>query len=280
MDNIKIINGLSANVVKFHTFSDGTETCKIPLPLPTNKVQVQVDIKDATMDLMRLALVKDAIDRNNPSRMPICLYLTYMPQARADRVFEAGQPHALKVFANILNSLNFHKVYIKDPHSDVTAALVNNLEVVEQEKVVRDNLYLIEEYLGTDYELCAPDLGAAKKIFDVAKAIGKPNYIQAIKIRDVTTGNIVKCDVLGDNLPEKVLIVDDISDGGASFKFLAMKLKEKGVKKVALFVTHGIFSASLEVLSPAIDYIFVDSLVSSYVNRKNITNYNEFTKEK
>ena len=54
-----------------------------------------------------------------------------------------------------------------------------------------------------------------------------------------------------------ILIIDDICDGGMTFKLTAERLKELGAKEVHLYVTHGIFSKGLETLRESgIDRIF------------------------
>jgi len=45
-----------------------------------------------------------------------------------------------------------------------------------------------------------------------------------------------------------VLIVDDICDGGMTFKLLARDLLAAGAKEVHPYVTHGIFSKGLDTL--------------------------------
>lgn len=269
-----------ATTVEWITFSDGTETCKIKhgvsdgwsVPLQFENLKtLQVNIEDGTRDLIRVGLVKDALERLGVK--DVKLTIGYFPQARADRVFEEGNPLPIKVFANILNSFGFSKVYIYDPHSDVTSALINNVEVISQKNMLRNQLPIIKKYMNT-FTLCAPDLGATKKIFDSVQAFGHTDYIQAVKIRDVATGEIVKCDLTVDKVEGNVLIVDDICDGAASFKFLAQKLKEKGADKVGLYVTHGIFSKGLGVLDGYVDYIFCPNLVGNYVNQENIWRFN------
>jgi len=55
---------------------------------------------------------------------------------------------------------------------------------------------------------------------------------------------------------KNLVIVDDICDGGRTFIELARVLKEKGANKVALYVTHGIFSQGLDVLKEHIDHVY------------------------
>ncbi|QVW08076.1 hypothetical protein 2019MatB_1115 [Vibrio phage ICP1] len=204
MSNITFVD--ESATIKWITFSDKTETCKIePVKVSGSHGvgfmsignHIQINIEDATRDLIRLGLVKDTLSRMGVS--DVKLTLGYFPQARADRVFEKGNPLPVKVFADILNSFGFSKVYIFDPHSDVTPALINNVEVISQTTMLNNQLTIIKRYMN-DFTLCAPDLGATKKIFDSVQAFGHIDYIQAVKIRDVKTGDIVKCDLTVDKV--------------------------------------------------------------------------------
>lgn len=274
MSNIKLhTTDNTLHTVEFTTFSDNTETCTLPLTIAGTDVTVRCTLEDATRDLVRLALVKDALDRIGVSM--VSLDLRYMPQARADRTFALGQPHALKVFANILNSLKFDSVYLEDTHSDVTEALVDNVIIRSQGELLQSFKDIISYDFHEEFTLCAPDLGAAKKMFDVARRLGHTEYIQAVKIRDTATGDIVKCDVVGEVTAKNVLIVDDICDGGASFIYLARKLRELGVESIGLYVTHGIFSKGLAPLVNDIDFIYCPNLVGKYVTHEEILKFNE-----
>lgn len=266
--------------VEFTTFSDGTETCYLGDQfLPLGNAFVTVDIEDGTRDLVRIALVKNALDTMIAERMAeadtISLALPYMPQARADRVFVMGMGLPIKVFANIINSLNFDSVLIDDPHSDVATALIDRVSPTNQADCVLHRLTSIKKVLG-DFEIVAPDVGASKKVNDVAQRLKRTSFIQGLKLRDVATGKITKCELQGNEpITGNVLIVDDIADGGASFVHLAKLLKERGAEKVGLYVTHGIFSKGLEPLKEYIDYVFVCNIVGKYVNKSDFLEFNE-----
>lgn len=285
MSNITVIFNTPAYTevqVDFTKFSDGAETCTIRKPnvdlTKSTFVSVSVKFTDVTRDIMRLALVKDALDRMRAEQCVdwehLALNMPYIPNARADRKFGFGMPLPIKVFADFINAMGFDEVMVEDPHSDVGVALIKNATVLDQASLVSMIEGNINKYMQ-EFTLCAPDLGAAKKIFDVAFALEKRDWIQGLKIRDVLTGEIVKCDLVQDSVPENVLIVDDIADGGASFKFLAKKLKERGAKKVGLYVTHGIFSKGLAPIREDIDYVFVHNLIGGYINSADILAFNE-----
>jgi ribose-phosphate pyrophosphokinase len=52
------------------------------------------------------------------------------------------------------------------------------------------------------------------------------------------------------------MFVDDIADGGYTFIELAKKLKERGVDKVYLVVSHGIFAKGFDNLKENIDHVY------------------------
>ena len=96
-----------------------------------------------------------------------------------------------------------------------------------------------------------------KKTIKISETFnGEPEVIQAQKMRNLKTGEIIKTEILGDVKGKKVLIADDICDGGRTFIELAKVLKNKGAVEVSLFITHGIFSKGLEVFEGLIDAIY------------------------
>lgn len=268
--NIYLLSHFERFDINFIEFSDGAEICELP-SFPKNNVKIVLNIEDCNRDIVRLMLVKDALD--NLGVDDVELTLPYIPNARADRRFSANQSHSLKVFCNIINSLNFNRVLVCDPHSDVSTALLNNVTINNQVNCFMQLKPQIDK-ISKDYILCSPDLGATKKTFELAMHTGI-DLIQAVKIRDISTGNIIKCDVQCDDLKGRdVVIVDDIADGGASFIYLAKKFKDRGAGKVILFVTHGVFSKGLTLLVGVIDYIFVSNLMEKFVNNRSIELFN------
>ena len=162
------------------------------------------------------------------------LYLPYIPHARQDRVKNKEDIFTLKYFAEIINSLKFKKVYVIDPHSSVSEALINNIEVVSP-KVFIDQVL---DRIDTDNLLMFyPDEGAMKRYSGMASM----EYAFGIKKRDWETGQILGLDVAGsvDKIKDsRILIVDDICSRGGTFYHSAKKLKELGAKEVYLYVTH------------------------------------------
>lgn len=216
-------------------------------------VYIHHEVKNS-QDLMELVMAKNALDevvRGLDVKMG--LWMMYIPYARQDRFCEPGEAFGVKAFANILNSLKFDEVIVVDPHSDVSRAVIDNLTVIEQDDVAFHMLGWKIKQEG--FHLVSPDGGALKKIFKLGKRLGVEVHC-AEKVRDTLTGEIIKTNItVLDFEGKNLMIVDDICDGGRTFIELAKVLKERNVGKVELYVTHGIFSKGVDVLSTYIDKI-------------------------
>ena len=109
-----------------------------------------------------------------------------------------------------------------------------------------------------------PDLGAKIRYYNMI-ALLVPNHVPILygdKVRDQSTGYItsysIPCEDINDKLRDnRVLIIDDICDGGMTFKILAETIKKYNPNDINLYVTHGIFSKGLKTLNDSgIDEVF------------------------
>jgi ribose-phosphate pyrophosphokinase len=174
------------------------------------------------------------------------LFLPYIPGARADR----GKPFGAWVYAKFILSLEPHHIVVLDPHSPVSANFLNGqreqgtqLDVFPVSRIIKREVQdgssdsRPQPYVG----VIAPDHGAVDRARAAAVAMGVPVYL-AGKTRDFETGKLSGFH-MEDELPAegKLLIVDDICDGGGTFIGLA---EATGLTRdrVDLWVTHGVFS--------------------------------------
>ncbi|MNY27430.1 ribose-phosphate pyrophosphokinase [compost metagenome] len=144
--------------------------------------------------------------------------------------------------------MNWGKVVLWDPHSDVTPALVHNAVVVPRVDLVRTTVDHLRIRHGEDLALVVPDQGAFKATMAIADEYGIETVCMGEKLRDMKTGEITGTFVHNvQHLKGKVvLIADDICDGGRTFTTLAEFITGKvSVKSLALYVTHGIFSKGI-----------------------------------
>ena len=241
-------------------FAGGEIHVRLPvLSTATHQVTITARLVDSAT-IMELLMTTDAIRRQCPDAT-ISLVMKYIPYARQDRVCNEGEALAIKVFADLINSQNYKSVYVSDPHSDVASALINKVKIKSCVDIL-DAVGNLHEYDA----LVSPDAGAEKKTLAVARMKYGMRVVQASKVRDTKTGEILRTSVDGDP-PPRVLIVDDICDGGRTFIELAKVLKEKGAITVDLYVTHGIFANGFDVLKEHIDHIYTTN--SFYVAGNN-----------
>lgn len=202
----------------------------------------------------------------------IHLYIPYILGARSDRKFvEGGTSYLKDVIAPILNAQNYITVTCIDAHSDVAAACINNLEVMDNSwfikiALTKQNQISLQNAVDS-FTLISPDAGALKKIYNLAEKIGyKRDILIASKHRDITTGKILSTNVplnAGEHTNNNFLIVDDICDGGRTFIEIAKAIHEmRPDAKVSLAITHGIFSAGFYELSKHIEHIYCTNSIS------------------
>lgn len=235
-------NEKSINFQSF-IFSGGEPHIKIEADFDTNEIVTITHRLNSFNDLGLLCVTVDALRRMDVKI--INLFIPYFPAARQDRVMIPGEALSVKVYADILNAMNFNKVIVFDAHSEVTPALVNNCEVIPNHKFIAKVLQTI----GSEVKLVSPDGGALKKIYKVSEFLGGIDVVECSKSRDVKTGKLSGFKVYKEDLQEmNCLIVDDICDGGGTFIGLAEELKRKNAGKLYLAVSHGIFNKGFEDL--------------------------------
>lgn len=174
------------------------------------------------------------------------LYMPYMPYSRMDRRI-GDDVFTLKHVADLINSLDFATVWIDEPHSDVTAALINNVHVLSS---VRTMLPKVEKMIDFDKAedfLVFPDAGAEKRYSDLEGY----NVLVGSKHRNPNTGKIESLILNGEgdyvdfldryrSVPEgmKALILDDLCSYGGTFALANEALRKRGFDYVGLIVAH------------------------------------------
>lgn len=179
----------------------------------------------------------------------VTLLLPYLPYGRQDKLVSNESTFALRTFAKLLNSLNFDEIICCDPHSDVAKNLISNFKPYVPDDAMRN------AYMSTNSNrVCYPDVGALHRYDTVSDE--KPR-LYGKKVRDQSTGKITSYNIIGDPTGARILIIDDICDGGATFKILAKDLISQGAESVSLYVSHGIFSQGIQGLKESgIERIF------------------------
>ena len=253
------VNGFE---IKTGTFTDGTikfdssSEWKQKFYSAVSPTDIKISWKyENDTELFKLMCIVDMIKRFG-KKTSMTLDMLYIPNARQDRVYSAEESFSLKVFASVINSLHFDSVRVLDPHSNVSVALLDNVEVVSVEYYFlrRVNYKLSEMNKHIDMIVC-PDAGAHKR-YGKVKAFGEniPHYF-GNKVRNWETGEIEDYQIVASDKDsfkgKNAIIIDDICSKGDTVKCTAKALKALGVDNIYLYVSHCENGVDLESLSCA-----------------------------
>lgn len=184
------------------------------------------------------------------------LVLPFVPGARQDRLNPTGDAlFTAKSVAQMLNARNLPSVTVLDPHSEVTPALIARCRVVHAADCINTPP-------GKYSAVVSPDAGAEKRALGVAKKLGIP-LIHAWKRRELSTGAISGFGHEPIAIPgrSRLLVVDDICDGGRTFTGLADVI---GVGfDLHLYVTHGLFTQGTTELRSRYSHIYCTDSVAA-----------------
>ena len=205
-------------------------------------------------DLMALILATSAIRSHYP-RAQLGLFLYYTMYGRQDRACNPGEAVGIKVFADIINTLEYTSVLIFDPHSHVTPACIKNSQVVGQ-----FDIFGSVKQSWREWTIVASDAGATKKCEDFAKRVGAKDVLTFNKVRDMQSVEITHLEPntpIQPNAGGKYFVLDDICDGGRTFVGVSNAIGAVDeFATIELAVTHGIFSYGVEVVTDVFSHVY------------------------
>ncbi len=255
---MKITNTTSGREIAFVTdgFAGGERHFQLQgiTPAKIDEISIRAELENAS-DVFDLLLAENALRHKFGRHLKLNLELPYLPYARQDRVCAPGQAFSLEVFANVLKLLRINKLVTWDCHSNVGLDITGAVNVSAADIIIQDPA--LKELLSQDNTiLVCPDKGALARCEEVKKKLGTKEIVLCEKKRDPATGKIYKTEVNAQDLSgREAVITDDICDGGFTFLKVAEQLKALNVKRITLYVTHGIFSKGLDVFDGLIDEV-------------------------
>lgn len=219
---------LNNKIIEFHHFNDGS--CRLlcePIS-PANIVWLYGGDDEEIIQLYYL------ISHLKSNKCYVILTMGYVNSARQDRVQKNDDVFTLKYFCNLINSLNIDEVNIFDPHSNTSAALLNNVNVIKPDFILN---HLVNDILPHDVRVAYPDSGAEKRY----RSMLKLPYVVCVKERNWDDGQIRNMFMLGDNnliVNHPFLICDDIISRGTTIYLCAKQLKDKGCGDIFVYASH------------------------------------------
>ena len=154
---------VNEEIMKQEAFGDNTLKCVAPRF--SNDSKDTVNIKwcyDNDAELFCLWSIVRHIQEQYPD-VQLTLTMPYIPHARQDRNV-SGRLFTLKYFAEQINAMRFKRVYVLDPHSDVSIALLDRVEEI-------DLPIIVDAGIGKPSQACeAMELGVSAIMANTAVA--------------------------------------------------------------------------------------------------------------
>jgi ribose-phosphate pyrophosphokinase len=204
-------------------------------------------------NLMELSQLVDAINHGRGFE-PIII-IPNLLDAQGDRRFNKDESSGLKLVCDVLNSMKVKEFRIFHPHNpEVVEALIPNVKIIDNSEFILEVYSDIDKYYKDSKTYRPATVHAHKKITDnlilmssdaggfkpLMKLCDKINWkgetYSASKAR--TKDNMKQLIDRTDFGGKDILIVDDISVYGGTFKGLSNLLKERNCGKLYLAVSH------------------------------------------
>ena len=266
--------------VKIEHYPDGTPRINLDvddIPDFTDGATSYMHIRwkyENDAELMYLIMIKKHLDANLANTTYL-LTIAFCPNSRMDRTHNDYEVFTLKYFCDVINSLNFSRVFVLDAHSNVSVALLNNCVNMNPQKYIQQAVDEIKNENGTMVEVSVvaddteiandneennvvvpsepikelvfdddrlvlyfPDYSASKRYSDI---FPQYKYCFGEKKRDWETGKILGIDIRtnGIDLENKiVLVLDDLISYGGSIHYGVQELMNYKPEKIYAYATH------------------------------------------
>lgn len=227
---------------KINKYPDGTSYVTVPDYVQDNGFTFRINSYE---DLWHLNQLVDAWN-NRYGKKPN-VFIPNLIDAQADRRFDYDQSSGLKLVCKFLNQMD--AVFtINHPHNaEVVEALIDGVIIKDNKEFIDKVLFNIsqEKFQNNIHDsliLMSSDAGGFKPLMKLCDKINwKGETASASKSRSYDKDGNTK---LNQNLPridfggKDILIIDDISVYGGTFKGLATMLEDCNVGKLYLAVSH------------------------------------------
>ena len=252
--------------VKVEHYPDGTPRINLDIrDIPIFEDGLCIHIKwkyENDAELMYLIMIKKHLETCFAGTIYL-LTISYCPNGRMDRIHHDYEVFTLKYFCDVINSLNFSKVWVLDVHSNVSVALLNNCVNLSPQKYIQQAIDKIkDENMGEETVTQFDEFGAVSdihenKVFDESKLVlyfpdysaskryasmfPQYKYCFGEKKRDWGTGKILGIDIRtnGIDLENKIILVlDDLVSYGGSMHYGVQELMNYKPEKVYAYATH------------------------------------------
>ena len=252
--------GLKLGDMEIRRFADGEVFVQVGEPVRNKDVYViqPTGRPSSNENWMELYCVIDALKRASAKR--ITAVIPYYGYSRQDRKNEPRVPITAKLVANLLAESGAGRVLCLDLH----AAQIQGFFDIPVDHMQSKNIFLDKIRKDLDISnsiIVSPDIGGIGRARLIAKAL-KLDIAIIDKRRDRANESEVM-NIIGDVKGKDAIIVDDIIDTGGTLIKSIHALKQAGMKRIFVFITHAVCSGDVyeRINASEIDKLYItDSL--------------------
>lgn len=249
-------------------FADGEIDVWVRDPVNnTNVFIVQSNSHPVNDHIIELALIADALRRSGAHK--ITAVIPYFGYSRKEKQSRPGEPISAKVVAELIVASGINKVICLDLHADaivgffdVPVIYLTALEILAQ-RIKKEKLI--------DPIVVSPDTGGVKRARNFATLLAAPLAVME-KHRHVDKRDVMEIlSMSGEVRGDTAVLIDDVISTGGTIIENANALKNKGVKKIIVAATHGLFAANAveKLENSPIDKIFITDSIAQ--NRQSLS---------
>lgn len=217
--------------------------------------------------IIELALIADALRRAGAQK--ITAVIPYYGYSRKEKQSRPGEPISAKIIADLITASGINKVVALDLHADAIVGFFNVPVIYLSALEVLANRLKKEKL--TNPIVVSPDTGGVKRARNFATLLNAPLAVME-KHRFVNQkDNVEILSMSGEVKGDTAILVDDVISTGGTIVENAKALKEKGVKKIIVCASHGVFALqALEKIenSPIDKVIVTDSIEHNFKHPK------------
>jgi ribose-phosphate pyrophosphokinase len=255
--------------IEIGKFSDGEIDVWIKDEVNNSNVFIlQSNSEPVNDNIIELALTADALKRSGAHW--ITAVIPYFGYSRKEKQSRTGEPISAKVVADLIISSGVNKVICLDLHADAIVGFFN-VPVIYLTALEVLASRLKEQKLNSPV-VVAPDVGGVKRARNFANYLNAPLAViekhRQIDRRDKMEVLSMSGEVTGDT----AVIIDDVISTGGTIIESANALKQRGVNKIIVCATHGVFAgdAVKNIDKSPIDKVIVTDSIAQHAKSPKI----------
>lgn len=203
---------------------------------------VQPMCRPVNDNIMELLIMIDTLRRDSAGR--ITAVVPYYAYGRTDKKDQPRVPITARLLADMITVAGADRLLTLDLH----AGQIQGFFTIPVDELTA--FYLMRDYFREkalqDIILVAPDVGASKKVRNLAEALNAPLAIIEKRRAELDTRVL---SIIGDVRDRNAIIYDDEIDTAKTLLEAVDVLKERGAREIYACATHPVFS------DPALDRI-------------------------